>query len=209
MDYNTLKKQNNLISTYLEKYQHNNDINDLILLVRTAQFAATDYRRLLTEAIMDVPNDHVTSESIEDSVLLEGYSYCLNNGITTIKIPLILPKLKDEKKLSTNFIKEPLDELLRKNSVASNRYEECTIIFEYCYSKSSSNVNSRIRDSDNLEVTAIINIIDRHLLVTDNLVSIVQQTSICSEPDHTKIHILPGKIKTVITGKGALYNVDK
>ena len=206
MDFSALIKQQSLIQSYLEKYQTSGNISDLVPLVRSAQFAAIDFRLLLTNKIMNNLDDYQMLESQIDSALTEGYAYDVCNGITTITMPLILPKIKDNQKLSTHFIVEPLNFLLRKRALGADRYDDCTILFEYCYSKNASNLNNKIKDADNLEVTAIINVIDRYLLVSDNHASIAQQTSICDEPDHTKIIILPGKIKTISTIKGVSYN---
>ena len=208
MDFSALIKQQSLIQSYLEKYKTSGNINDLVHLVRSAQFAAIDFRLLLSNEIMNNSDDYQMLESKIDSVLTDGYAYDLYNGITTITMPLILPKLKDNQKLSTHFIVDPLNHLLRTKALGADRYDDCTILFEYCYSKYTPNLNNKIKDADNLEVTAIINVIDRYLLISDNHASIAQQTSICDEPDHTKIIILPGKIKTISTSKGASYNVD-
>ena len=208
MDFSALIKQQSLIQSYLEKYKTSGNINDLVHLVRSAQFAAIDFRLLLSNEIMNNSDDYQMLESKIDSVLTDGYAYDLYNGITTITMPLILPKLKDNQKLSTHFIVDPLNHLLRTKALGADRYDDCVILFEYCYSKNAPNLNNKIKDADNLEVTAIINVIDRYLLISDNHASIDQQTSICDGPDHTKIIILPGKIKTISTSKGASYNVD-
>ena len=207
MDFSVLIKQQSIIQSYLEKYQSSGNINDLVHLVKSAQFAAIDFRLLLTNKIMNISDDYHILDSQIDSALTDGYAYDLYNGITTITMPLILPKLKDIQKLSTHFIVDPLNHLLRTNALGADRYDDCIILFEYCYSKNAPNLYNKIKDADNLEVTAIINVIDRYLLISDNHASIVQQTSICEGSDHTKIIILPGKIKTISTSKGALYNV--
>ena len=208
MDFTVLIKQQNLILSLLEKYQTSGDIQDLIPLVRSAQFAAIDFRLLMNNAIMNNSDDYQMLQNQIDSVLTEGYTYDLCNGITTISMPLILPKIKDNQKLSTHFLVEPLNYLLRKKALGAGRYDDCTILFEYCYSKNACNLNNKIKDADNLEVTAIINVIDRYLLISDNHASFAQQTSTCDGSDHTKITILPGKIKTISTSKGGSYNVD-
>lgn len=207
MDYTILKKQQNSILACLEKYQMSGNINDLVTLVRSAQFAAIDFRLLLTKAIMYNLDDYHLLESQIDSVMTEGFAYGLCNGITTITMPMILPKIKDTQKLSTHFIVDPLNHLFRTKALGADRYDDCTILFEYCYNKNVSNLNNKIKDADNLEVTAIINVIDRYLLISDNHASIAQQTSISDAPDHTKIIILPGKIKTISTSKGVSHNV--
>ena len=205
MENTDLQKQHTKTCAALERYMTTNKANDLINVVRQAQFETIDYRRLLSyQMCCDDTDCKMQMESLA-SIITDGYTYDFTNGITTISIPSIIPKTKGSI-LSVRFLIEPLELLLAINTNSIKRYDECTVFFNYCYNANSINVKRRIKDADNLEVSATMNVLERYLLTSDNLATLIQQTTTHDGPDCTKIHIIPGRICEIYTNQGAHLN---
>ena len=206
MENTDLQKQHTKTCAALERYLTTNKANDLINLVRQAQFETIDYRRLLSNLMFDSDDTECYMQIASlTSIITDGYSYNFTDGITTISIPSIIPKTKGSI-LSVRFIIEPLELLLAINTNSIKRYDECTVFFNYCYNANSINVKRRIKDADNLEVSATMNVLERYLLTSDNLATLIQQTKTYDGPDCTNIYIIPGRICEIYTNQGAHLN---
>ena len=73
------------------------------------------------------------------------------------------------------------------------RFQACTVVFYHCYA--ASHQPADVRDHDNLETRAVLNVIERYLLTSDSGIYCSNvQTSCWSDRDQTVICIRPGKI---------------
>ena len=91
--------------------------------------------------------------------LPDGYSLeVVKDGSVVIRLPLRLSKRSHD----SIFVCEPLDTLLACHASALPRFRECTIEFLHCYS--ASHHPADVRDHDNLETRAVLNVIERYLL---------------------------------------------
>jgi len=75
------------------------------------------------------------------------------------------------------------------------RFTECTIVYQQIYNRRRKNAVAEMRDSDNLEIRCVQNVIERYLLTSDssNLCSTVH-LSRPGERDETCIAIFPKKL---------------
>ena len=122
--------------------------------------------------------------------LPDGYSLeAREDGSVVIRLPLRLSKRSHD----SAFVCEPLDTLLACHASALPRFRECTIEFLHCYS--ASHHPADVRDHDNLETRAVLNVIERYLLTSDSGIYCSNiQTSCWGTKDQTVILIRPGKI---------------
>ena len=127
---------------------------------------------------------------IRSAVLPDGYALEVRaDGSVAIRLPLRLSKRSND----SAFVCKPLDALLARHASALPRFQECTIEFLHCYS--ASHHPADVRDHDNLETRAVLNVIERYLLTSDSGIYCSNiQTSCWAEQDQTIIVIRPGKI---------------
>ena len=130
------------------------------------------------------------AEELRDELRAQGYKFERQGGTVWITIPLLLPKSGGD----VDFIIKPLSELLNLELVRE-RFTECTIVYQQVYNRRRQNAASRMRDSDNLEIRCVQNVIERYLLTSDsaNLCATVH-LSRPGECDETCIAIFPGKL---------------
>lgn len=119
-----------------------------------------------------------------------GYELAVQkDGSVTIRLPLRLSKRSS----STEFVCEPLNWLLARWASALSRFRACTVVFYHCYA--ASHQHADVRDHDNLETRAVLNVIERYLPTSDSGIYCSNvQTSCWSDRDQTVICIRPGKI---------------
>ena len=124
------------------------------------------------------------------AVLPDGYALEIReDGSVVIRLPLRLSKRSND----SAFVCAPLDTLLVLHASALPRFQECTIEFLHCYS--ASHHPTDVRDHDNLETRAVLNVIERYLLTSDSGIYCSNiQTSCWAEQDQTIIVIRPGKM---------------
>lgn len=124
------------------------------------------------------------------AVLPDGYALEVRaDGSVAIRLPLRLSKRSND----SAFVCEPLDALLARHASTLPRFQECTIEFLHCYS--ASHHPADVRDHDNLETRAVLNVIERYLLTSDSGIYCSNiQTSCWAEQDQTIIVIRPGKM---------------
>ena len=113
------------------------------------------------------------------------------DGIIEIEFPSFIPK---KKKQSTDFITEPLFEVLRqfvnKKTPRFRKFKKCVMCFTHVYDHSFMN-KQRIRDHDNIEIHSIINTISLFLLIDDSgLLCSNYNSSELSDRDFTRISIM-------------------
>ena len=124
------------------------------------------------------------------AALPDGYSLEVRtDGSVMIRLPLWLSKRSHD----STFVCEPLDTLLACHASVLPRFRECTIEFLHCYS--ASHHPADVRDHDNLETRAVLNVIERYLLTSDSGIYCSNiQTSCWGVKDQTVIQIRPDKI---------------
>ena len=122
--------------------------------------------------------------------LPDGYALeAREDGSVVIRLPLRLSKRSHD----SAFVCEPLDTLLARHASALPRFRACTIEFRHCYA--ASHQPADVRDHDNLETRAVLNVIERYLLTSDSGIYCSNvQTSCWRDRDQTVICIRPGKI---------------
>ncbi|MFR3787364.1 MAG: DUF6100 family protein [Agathobaculum desmolans] len=134
--------------------------------------------------------------------LPDGYTLeARGDGTVVIRLPLRLSKRSHD----SAFVCEPLDTLLARHASALPRFRECTIEFCHCYA--ASHQPADVRDHDNPETRAVLNVIERYLLTSDSSIYCSNvQTSCWGDRDQTVICIRPGKIPVFDLGAG--YDAD-
>lgn len=134
--------------------------------------------------------------------LPDGYELAIQkDGSVVIRLPLRLSKRSS----CTEFVCEPLNRLLARRASALPRFRACTVVFYHCYA--ASHQPADVRDHDNLETRAVLNVIERYLLTSDSGIYCSNvQTSCWGARDQTVICIQPGKIPVFDLGAG--YNAD-
>ena len=134
--------------------------------------------------------------------LPDGYELAVQkDGSVMIRLPLRLSKRSS----CTEFVCEPLNQLLARQASALPRFHACTVVFYHCYA--ASHQPADVRDHDNLETRAVLNVIERYLLTSDSGIYCSNvQTSCWGDRDQTVICIRPGKIPVFDLGAG--YNAD-
>ena len=132
------------------------------------------------------------------AVLPDGYALEVReDGSVAIRLPLRLSKRSND----SAFVYAPLDTLLAQHASALPRFKDCTIKFLHCYA--SSHHPADVRDHDNLETRAVLNVIERYLLTSDSGIYCSNiQTSCWAEQDQTIIVIRPYKIPVCNIGDG-------
>ena len=137
-----------------------------------------------------------------DDDLPDGYELAVQkDGSVVIRLPLRLSK----RSICTEFVCEPLNRLLVRRASALPRFQSCTVVFYHCYA--ASHQPTDVRDHDNLETRAVLNVIERYLLTSDSGIYCSNvQTSCWGDRDQTVICIRPGKIPVFDVGAG--YNAD-
>ena len=146
----------------------------------------------------------MTADQLEQTGdgLPDGYELAVQkDGSVMIRLPLRLSKRSS----STEFVCEPLNQLLVRQASALPRFHACTVVFYHCYA--ASHQPADVRDHDNLETRAVLNVIERYLLTSDSGIYCSNvQTSCWGDRDQTVICIRPGKIPVFDLGAG--YNAD-
>lgn|GEM_PF-2401206 len=152
------------------------------LVKRTQQLAVEArylYCRIPTESDHDV-------EKAE--LLQQGYSCERSAKEVRIELPLLLPKRGDD----SDFITEPLHRLLSLERDVG-RLRECVVVFRHIYGEKKKNTN--VRDHDNVESRAVLNVIKRYFLISDSG-CYLSTTHLTEFGRHSKtvIHLLPGRL---------------
>ena len=124
------------------------------------------------------------------AALPDGYALEVRaDDSVAIRLPLRLSKRSND----SAFVCEPLDALLARHASTLPQFQECTIEFLHCYS--ASHHPEAVRDHDNLETRAVLNVIERYLLTSDSGIYCSNiQTSCWAGQDQTIIVIRPGKM---------------
>lgn len=171
------------ISKLVDDYQFDQNIDVLYGLTKRTQQLAMESRLLY---------GRVKSESSKDSdrAVLREMGYCcerIGAGVR-IELPLLLPKRGGD----ASFITGPLHELLSLED-KTERFQDCTVIFQHIYGDDKRTAD--IRDHDNTESRAVLNVIERYLLTSDNGYYCTNvQTTEFGRSSKTVITILPGKV---------------
>lgn len=154
-------------------------------MVRCSQEAAVECRALYRRHTLAGTAAEELARLAETGYRLERKS----SGSVRIELPLLLPKRGGD----SSFILTPLNELLSLHAGQLPRLKECTVIFRYIYGEHHRIAD--IRDHDNVENRAVLNVIERYLLVSDSgyYCTNIQQTAFGSS-DKTIILLFPGRI---------------
>jgi len=163
-------------------------------LMRRTQQLAVEARMLYSRCECESDHDAVRAKLLE-----LGYSCERIGPVVRIELPLLLPKRGGD----VSFITEPLHELLSLDRDAP-RFRDCTVVFRNIYNGEKKAAD--VRDHDNVETRAVLNVLERFLLVSDSgyYCTNVQMTEF-GRASKTVITILPGKldihqIRKAVTG---------
>jgi len=125
-------------------------------LVKLTQQLAIEARQLYSRTTTESDHD------AEKAELLDLGYHCERNGQTVrIELPLLLPKRGGD----STFITEPLHRLLSLEQDIQ-RIRECVVVFRQIYGEGKKAAD--IRDHDNVESRAVLNVIERYFLISDS-----------------------------------------
>lgn len=125
-------------------------------LVKRTQQLAVEARQLYSRTTTESDHDAEKAELLD-----LGYC-CERTGQTVrIELPLLLPKRGGD----SAFITGPLHRLLSLEQDIQ-RIGECVVVFRHIYGESKKAAD--IRDHDNVESRAVLNVIERYFLISDS-----------------------------------------
>jgi len=160
----------------------------LLALVRESQYFVLDARKLWAGTISSQNMEE--QMSIVAPVVAEGFEIQIASNKVIINMPILLPKRKP---LQMNCYLDALEMFLQIYRQKLPRFRNATVIFHHFYAPDFPERD--IRDHDNHETRAVLNVLERFLLESDSAVfcTNVQQTQRGTET-MTRVIILQGQI---------------
>jgi len=128
-----------------------------------------------------------------------GYRCEQEGSCVRIELPLLLPK----RGTGASFITEPLHDMLSLED-SYKRFKDCTVVFRHIYGGEKKIAD--IRDHDNIESRAVLNVIERYFLTSDSGYYCTNiQTTELGRSSKTIIHLLSGRpdihaLRKAVTG---------